>query len=181
MSFRIIGLTGHAGAGKDTAADHLCRRYNFARHAFAKPIKDALNAMMGWVAWQWDNREWKERVQLDIGKSPRQMAQTLGTEWGRNQVNRDLWLLLATREIEWAKQARYDGIVFTDCRFENEALFVRNANGHVLSIRRPDTGVVSEHVSEKPLPAWLVSRFILNDATVPDLYERIDDFMVAQR
>ena len=49
----IIGLSGKAGAGKDTAANILESRFNRAgvstsRISFAKPIKDICTLMFGW-------------------------------------------------------------------------------------------------------------------------------------
>lgn len=170
--FQIVGLAGAAGAGKDTAADILCQ-HGFMRYAFAKPLKAALNAMFGWAGFEWNLREWKETPLRDIGKSPRQMAQTLGTEWGRMLVNQDLWLLLAKREIELVRRMGVCGIVLTDCRFENEAQFVRNMGGKVIRIERPGIGAVSEHVSEKQLPDGLVDALIVNDSTIESFQRHV--------
>lgn len=176
MKFRLIAMAGAAGSGKDTAADYLCCEHDFARYAFAKPLKAALNAMFGWRGFEWGNRTWKEEPLPDIGKSPRQLAQTLGTEWGRQLVHRDLWLLLAKREIERARECGQPGIVFTDCRFANEAEFVRDQGGVVLHISRPGIASVSAHASEQALPHELVTGYIWNDGTIGDLHRNVDCF-----
>lgn len=173
MTFRVIALSGPAGCGKDTAADYLCRKGDFARCAFAKPLKAALNAMFGWRGFEWDNRTWKEETLRDIGKSPRQLAQTLGTEWGRQLVHRDLWLLLAKREIERARQCGEPGIVFTDCRFVNEAEFVRAETGLVIRIDRDACAPVAGHASETPLPDHLVGAVIGNNGTLDEFYDKL--------
>jgi dephospho-CoA kinase len=41
----LIGLSGKAGAGKDTVADYLVRCYKFQRMAFADPMKRFLNTL----------------------------------------------------------------------------------------------------------------------------------------
>lgn len=178
--FRVIALAGAAGAGKDTAADYLCRKYDFARYAFAKPLKAALNAMFGWRGFEWSNRTWKEETLPDIGKSPRQLAQTLGTEWGRQLVHCDLWLLLAKREIERARQCDERGIVFTDCRFANEAKFVKDQGGIVLHISRPGIASVSAHASEQSLPYELVTGYVVNDGAIEDLHRNVGCFAEAR-
>lgn len=35
----ILGLSGHAGSGKDTMADHLVEKYNFTKVSLADPLK----------------------------------------------------------------------------------------------------------------------------------------------
>lgn len=176
MSFKIIALAGAAGSGKDTAADYLCKQYDFARYAFAKPLKAALCAMFGWTGFELELRKFKEEVLPDIGKSPRQMLQTLGTEWGRQLVNPHLWLLLAQREIDRARQCGEPGIVITDCRFENEAVFVLAQGGKVLHIVRPGVEAVASHVSETRLPSHVVSAQFVNDGTPDELGEQICDY-----
>jgi hypothetical protein len=175
-NFKVIAFAGAAGSGKDTAADYLVKYYGYARCAFAEPLKAALNAMFGWTMEQWNDREWKESVIPDIGKSPRQMAQTLGTEWGRELVNRDLWLKLAYRKLEQAHNSGVAGIVFTDCRFPNEAQFVIECGGSVLHISRPALRAVSSHVSEQTLPSNLVTDAVLNDGGIIDLWSKVGDF-----
>jgi hypothetical protein len=170
MSFRVVALSGPAGCGKDTAAHHLKNRFGFGVYAFAWPIKAALNAMFGWRPESWDNREWKETVIPGIGKSPRQMAQTLGTEWGRNLVNADLWLLLAEQRCHEARAAGLSGLVFTDCRFVNEAQLVRRFDGIVIQIERDACAPVADHVSEKPLPPNFVNYVVRNNGTLEAYY-----------
>lgn len=170
MTFRVIGLSGPAGCGKDTGANYLCHEYDFVRYAFATPLKAALNAMFGWRGFEWNNRTWKEEPLRDIGKSPRQLAQTLGTEWGRQLVHPDLWLLLAKREIERARECGESGIVFTDCRFANEAQFVRNEGGLVIHVSRKGCEPVAAHASENGLPERLVDAVVINDTSLEDYY-----------
>ena len=41
----IIGLVGHAGAGKDTAAEYLVEHFGFSAVSFAAPLKNMLEAL----------------------------------------------------------------------------------------------------------------------------------------
>ena len=79
----LIGLTGRARVGKDTAASFLANDYLLKRYAFAQPIKDAAEAM-GFARSVYDNDDMKERVIQGLGVSYRRILQTLGTEWGRS-------------------------------------------------------------------------------------------------
>jgi hypothetical protein len=177
MSFRVIALSGAAGCGKDTAARFLAGRYGFALSMFAGPLKAGLCAMFGWLPESLDNREWKEAVLPDIGKSPRQLMQTLGTEWGRQLVHPDLWLLLAAQRIEQARRAGLPGIVFTDCRFVNEAWVARRNEGLVIQIVRPGCDPVAAHVSEQGIPPHLVDAVVRNEGTLDELYEKLREIV----
>lgn len=136
---QVIGLCGRAGVGKDIAADFLVSLH-YNKSAFARPLKEALNVMFGWTMAQWDDREWKETTQPDIGRSPRYLAQTLGTEWGRDLVHSQLWIKLAQRQLKRPA-------VFPDVRFENEAKFIHDNDGILIRIDR-DVEAVNIHSSE---------------------------------
>jgi len=164
----IIGLTGKAGTGKDTAADYLVNRHGFAKLSFATALKRGLNAMFGFSMKQWDDREWKETVLPELGKSPRQLAQTLGTEWGRQLVKQDLWPSLAMAEAVGMTNA-----VLTDVRFDNEAHAVNNEHGYVIRIER-NVQAVAEHSSETGISAHLVADTIINNGSVHDMYDQLD-------
>jgi hypothetical protein len=170
-TFLLICVAGSAGAGKDTATNMLRDHFGFATYAFAYPIKAALNAMFGWDMALWDNREWKEAVIPDIGKSPRQLAQTLGTEWGRDLVNPKLWLLLAKRRHDAALCAGLPGLVISDCRFNNEAQFAHELGGVVVHIHRDGVGAVAAHASENALSPGMIDHRILNNGTLQELEE----------
>ncbi len=167
----IIGLTGKAGTGKDTAADYLVNRHGFAKLSFATALKRGLNAMFGFSMKQWDDREWKETVLHEIGKSPRQLAQTLGTEWGRQLVKQDLWPSLAMAEAIGMTNA-----VLTDVRFDNEGEAVLEAGGYVLQLERT-VEAVAEHSSEKGIRSQLVWQVVPNNGSVHDLYDQLDNIL----
>lgn len=140
----LIGFTGPAGVGKDEAARQLGLALgNYSRYAFAKPIKDAL-AAMGFP--EPATRAEKEAIIPNLGVSWRHMAQTLGTEWGRNSVRPDLWLWLAKEQY-----AEHRNLMVTDVRFENEAAWVREVGGLMVHVYGRETTVArqeAQHASE---------------------------------
>lgn len=155
---KLIGLTGPAGAGKDTVAAFLSSLHNFDQFALADPIRFAIMGMFGLSITDMNNRQAKEMTIDWIGKSPRQLMQTLGTEWGRRHVADDIWLRIAARKIETFHAANqfHDipaaGIVVTDIRFENEAAWLRGQGGQLWHIHRPNAtclaGESAQHASE---------------------------------
>lgn len=172
MGFHVIGFTGPAGAGKDTAAEYFHYR-GFHRWALAQPIKDGLCAMLGVDPRVFQDRERKERVLDPWGRSPRYLAQTLGTEWGRLTVHPEIWLLRAQDKVRDALQSGAPGIVITDVRFDNEAAWVRDLGGTVIEIVRPGLPAVEAHVSETGVRDGLVDWRVCNNSSIPMLHEQL--------
>mgnify|MGYP003475731213 FL=1 len=108
----IIGITGVAGSGKDTAADYLVSKYGFTKVSFAAILKNMLS-----VAGlpEPSNRDDKEKIVEGFNFTWREAAQTLGTEWGRS-LDENIWVKLTMASLEEGKN-----YVFSDVRFDNEA------------------------------------------------------------
>ena len=173
----IIGITGRAGAGKDTVADILKRTYPVATWAFAFPIKRMLNTILDVSIDAWKDREWKEAVLPSIGYSPRKLAQTLGTEWGREALDENFWVRIAMAEAE---NFRFDyptwDLAITDCRFENEADAIRARGGVIWHVVRPGDAdaTKSEHSSEAGVKIRLeFDMVIVNNAGLPELEQAV--------
>lgn len=139
----IIGFAGKAGSGKDTAANFFIANakeqlshIKFYVYYFAKPIYtmlDAVHLLPKSIDVVREERAVKESINPTFGVSPRYMLQTLGTEWGRNLIHPDLWVLLADDELK-----RHGSVmVITDIRFQNEVKFVKQHGGKIIYIDRP--------------------------------------------
>ncbi len=140
----IIGLAGKARSGKDTAAAMILEMLpGAAKYAFADPLKEGLMAALG-LTYEEVHGDLKDTMNPLYGKTNREMLQTFGTDWGRDMVNADVWLLAAQRKIP-------DGIVvISDIRYDNEADFVRE-NGLLIHITRSNRDAVdgvADHSSE---------------------------------
>ena len=163
----IIGLCGAAGSGKNAVASILRRNHSFGVIAFADPIYDAVAAITGMHRRELEDRTIKERVIPWLGKSPRELLQTLGTEWGRNTVRDDIWIQRAMRAAR-----DYRRVAICDCRFANEAEAIRRAGGFVWQVRRQAAGLAGSagrHASEAGIPDDLVDLRIDNDGSLADL------------
>ena len=120
------------------------------------------------------DRARKERDLPTVGRSPREMVQTLGTEWGRNTMRLDFWLLIALPEIEAHRRGGVPGVVVSDVRFENEAQFIRCQGGQVWHIQRPGIAGVRAHASERGIVPEGADRGLLNDGPLAALCNRVD-------
>ena len=179
MSQIIIGLHGLARTGKDTLAKHLAAHFALYSYAFADPLKQALAQLFNLNQAQLEGAE-KEHLIDWLGKSPRQLMQLLGTEWGRDRVHPELWLLLAEQNISHTlngDQSFYAGVVVRDVRFENEAEWIRAKGGTVVHILRPDAQKVAQHRSESGLNIHDNDLVIHNDASLAELYNQAELLM----
>lgn len=175
----LIGLTGRAGSGKNTVAEMLAgaggsQRVRIA--AFADPLYECVSTITGIPADRLRDRAVKEAVVPWLGKSPRQMLQLLGTEWGRDSVHPEIWVRSLMWRIEvWLDAG--DDVIVTDVRFDNEAEAITSAGGEVWRIVRPGweclAGRTAEHSSEAGVSDTLVARVVDNDGDVDLLRERV--------
>jgi hypothetical protein len=174
----IIGLTGHAGTGKDTAADHLCNVHGFERYGFADPLRNMVESFLNDAGIDYAylfERGLKEEPVPQLGISTRQMMQRLGTEWGRG-LRDDLWLRMADLALGLPHAPVHSRIVITDVRFPNEAAWLAGYGGRLVRIVRDVPGV-NAHESERyvsTLQPWLR---IDNTTSVARMHERLDDMM----
>ena len=169
LNIPLIGITGRARSGKDTVADFILQRNGGYKYSFADPLKKMLLPLgidMSKPYWQ----EVKEVIIPEFNASPRRLMQTLGTEWGRQLIDPDLWLTLATRKLA----SMGHGMVVADVRFENEATWVREQGGVIVHVRRDNAPFVEKHSSEHGIMVNPVKDYILsNDGTLEELRTRV--------
>lgn len=166
----IIGIAGHARSGKDTIAKLIKQEHHCMTYAFAEPLKAMLKAigleeheLNGWK---------KDEINNDFQATPRHMMQTLGTEWGRDTINANMWVIAAAKRLKHLNQAQPDAtILITDVRFPNEADFVRE-HGFLIHVERPVKRISgSTHRSENRLSVKDTDHIIINDGSLEDLRE----------
>lgn len=176
---KLIGLAGRAGSGKDTLAGLILEHVTGQQRAFADPLRRAAQAVFGLTDEQMSDRELKERVIPFWGRSPRQILQLLGTESVRDVFGPDTWVRAAALHLDalaWCESREslpIDVVIYTDCRFPEEAQWIRDNGGVVIEITRPDAVAVAAHSSEQPLPVELIDYAILNDGTIADLRDQV--------
>ena len=62
----LIGLSGKAGSGKDTAAEYLMAMHGFRQVAFADPLRAVVSAVFGVPPADFRDREAKEARLADL-------------------------------------------------------------------------------------------------------------------
>lgn len=129
----IVAICGFEGSGKDTIAKILVDKYGFTKLSFASILKDVVALLFGWdrsliEGDTIESREWREKVdefwstELGVsGFTPRLALQLIGTNLFRKHFNNNIWTIALKKKI-----LCLDRVVITDCRFENEMLFLKS-------------------------------------------------------
>ena len=183
------------GAGKTTVSKRLIEEHGFTKVSLAGPLKFAVKSFLSAAGFRADevqemiNGSRKETPIAILGnKSPREMMQTLGTDWGRNMVDENIWINQTEPYIN-DYIARGKSVVVDDIRFQNEVDMIRRCGGFIIYVdRAPDKSFwdlpanVTSHVSEGDV-SWADADYVIqNDNTIDDLTRETDralDFLSA--
>lgn len=166
---KIIGLAGPKGVGKSTYANQLvfdmvartpCTAPDLAKiriMSFASPLKE----MLGCIVHEDYIKEDKERIIPHLGVSARRCLQTLGTEWGRNTINSDIWINITKHRIEESDAKIF---IIDDVRFDNEAKMILDMGGEVWKLSRENIGGDDDHISEAGISDNLITKNVSLDS-----------------
>jgi len=164
---RLIGFSGYARSGKDTAVQVL-HTEGYQRVAFADIMRTFAERLDPIVHsdptgpirlakvinyWGWDG--YKESIYRD---EIRGLLQRLGTDCGRELLGDNIWVDSAFSGLD--PDRRY---AFADCRFINEADAIRSRGGIVIRIERPGIGPANAHPSETSLDGYRFDYVVQND------------------
>ena len=187
-SYRLIGITGAAGAGKDaTAAIILDELGGGLRMGLADPIKAFCETLFSWPR-HYTSGPSEMRDKLDPhGRrradgevlTIRHGLRTLGVDWGRS-CHPDTWVDFFRHRYRvfrrsglcpngFGVQGEYEDlmqpVVVPDVRFANDAAGIIEEGGEIWRVVR-----AAEHVSEGESEVDpYVSHIIVNDGTLEDL------------
>jgi hypothetical protein len=171
----IIGICGLKSSGKSTLARLLCDRKGFVRLPFAAPSRDMLHALLLYQGASYVtidrilNGDLKEEPsEYFNGRTYRHVIQTLGTEWGRDLIDDNLWVSAWSRKVD-----HYFHVVVDDLRFLTEAIAIQERKGIVIRIERDGTDVGDQHRSETEMRSIRHNYTIDNNRSKEDLWEQM--------
>lgn len=178
----LIGLYSPVPqSGKSTVAAHLALTHGFQVVKFAQVLKTMTATFLRSLGYdvseiaEMVEGDRKEEVIPSIGVTTRHLMITLGTDWGRNAVNQDLWVNAAMTQARYLMNQGHS-VVIDDMRFPNEKAAVEGwLNSAVIRIERPDAQVTA--ASEGLLEGLSFDDHIVNDGDVRDLLNKVDDFL----
>ncbi len=167
---KIIGISGKAGAGKDTVARILRsiiqKDYSCTKLSFAGKLKDICVMLFGWDRERLEgDYAYKEGNTLDngeidpacamLGMTRRQVLQIMGTEGMRHGLHQDIWIIALKLAIMRGEFPADVGFL-TDCRFKNELQFVRDMGGYLIRVDRVDgIETLTKHTDHASETDWL--------------------------
>jgi hypothetical protein len=188
MTCKVIGLAGPARSGKDTAAREIrylvnssdqCDCLTVDTDSFAAPIREMVAGMLKVDLLTLEDI--KDDVVPWIGKSPRVMMQTLGTEWGRDTISKTLWLdRIVEKHRDLSSGRQYGGdylLLIPDVRFENEAEWVRKV-GTLAHVQRDRAEAVAAHPSEYGIAYQEGDVIIPNNMYLSDLRRELERLLL---
>lgn len=190
---KLIGISGHAGSGKDTVCEFLYSTYvETYSESMAGPLKVAMAEAFGIPLREFHNPDYKEVINPYWGVSPRMIAQFAGTELFRDQIwkllpndQSDFWVRRMWGKLSGLQRGDEDGdytegdtVVIPDIRFQEEVDFINDNEGvHIHLIRDSAKGKVGleNHPSESQNFSLKGDRtyVISNNGTLEELYEKV--------
>ncbi len=178
----IVGILGKKRSGKDTTGDYLVANKNFVKYSFANPIKRGAMELFGFTEEQVFG-DAKDEIDPTWGITPRLVLQIMGTEVFQYDMpkyipelqafGRGFWV---KRFEQWYEQNRHLDVVICDVRFQHEVDSILKMGGAIWSVNRPNLTGGDEHASEKEMDLITgITSEIINDRTLHDLYDKIDN------
>lgn len=180
---KLIGITGHIGSGKTTAAHHLISNPNgnWIEKSFADPLKEACKTLFLFTDEQVYGTQAQKKTPDPrwFGCTPRKALQFVGTELLRDNLDKIMPGLGKDVFVHhfklWLESNTTSNIVIHDMRFLNEAKAIKELGGIVIRINRREADSIDHtHPSEKEIDLIVADHYIANEQDVTYLTDEID-------
>ncbi len=196
---KIIGFTGKKQSGKDSACDMLSE-YGYKKGSFASVLKDIMwttcvfpvdydyetqkeepvltlfqATLLRKITEKWftDQRRASSLYLALMDKfgtkhfSARKFLQFVGTDWGRKTIDKNIWVKMTNIS---------DNMAFSDVRFDNEAIAIRNSGGYIVHLVREGQETQDNHESEQGIQEELIDHTIIA-SDLDELRQKIKDLL----
>lgn len=198
MKHYIVGFTGTAGSGKDTAAEILVKK-GWVRFGFADVLKNFCASKLSLDPNLFFDVELKDKrfdtlfsltrrktlemittlggstkdlaniPTIKVFDTPREILQYIGTDIGRKLIGENVWV------DYFQKMNKPEKVVVTDIRFPNEVVAVQAMGGIVIKLLRKAAKhkSVKLHESESMIESLEVDHEIHNTTTKEYLHNMV--------
>jgi len=167
----LIGITGRARSGKDTAASFLQQEFGYTPVAFATPMKKMAAVLTDEHVQAMNHDALKEGEVEWLGMTRRRIMQLLGNDAMKPVFGDDIWVRHLMHRLDtWYKNEK--SVIVTDIRFDHEAHAIMDRGGFILRMHRDVGGLngeAADHASERGIDPDLVDFDIDNNGTIGEL------------
>lgn len=179
---KLIGLGGKLRSGKDAFADYLVEHHGYVKMGMSDILHQSALAMNPIVhVGDRDILRYADATE-ELGyveakeeyPEYRAFLQRMGTEFGRNIIDEDLWVDL-TRERILDHTLVGGAVVVTGIRFPNELKMIDDIGGRSIWINRPGLATAESHAthaSESGVAAEDFDIVVQNDGDLDELYAK---------
>lgn len=175
----LIGIYSPAPRSGKTTLAALLTEHGYEVVSFAYTLKTMVRVLLTQLGYTSTDAQRlvfcdKEEILPELRTNTRHLLQTLGTEWGRQCVHPELWLLCWEAAVMKYHAAGVP-VVCDDVRFFNEAELLRRLGGEMWLLRRSGTQRTTSHSSEGDLDSYpYFDRRIDNTGSIDDLRLMVD-------
>jgi len=195
---KIIAICGAKRSGKDVLAEHLVKKYNYEKIAFADPLKQAVKNLFNFDDDQMGIGEDKGTDKKDIidkrwGITPRAALQFFGTEIMQEKIQellpnikRDFFANTLKNYIENSEKDKK--FVISDMRFIHEYDMLANISNiehkdkMIVRVIRPFKNRIKEqqepHVSELEYTNIPYDIIMINNGSIEEYISRFEKIML---
>lgn len=167
--------------GKSTAAKWLWT-HGFTIVSFANPVRNmAINMLMSLGYNEKQAYELvttrKHEVIPELGVTGRHILRKLGTEFGRDLIHPDLWVMCSRNALRTVNPVAND-----DLRFPNEFDLIKELGGEAWRVTSERPGFVppdASHASDGLLEGFPFDRHLRNDGTLAEFHSQVLDALNA--
>jgi len=168
----IIGLIGKKQSGKTEIAKYLMEisDLKFVKLSFANKVKEVCKLIYDLSDIQLFGDQ-KEIIDKRYNLTPRFIMQQMGTEVARN-IHSDTWIMALNSTynmcIEFNKQRNLaiPNFIIDDCRFLNEADWIKSKHGIIVNVNRPNIEYKDLHLSETEMESIEYDWNIINNRDI---------------
>lgn len=170
---KVIGISGKAGHGKDAVAVILQQNLHGVTPIlkFAQPLRDILCTLLDCSDEDIEQDNFKSTpIEWLGGITPRQIMIAIGD--ALRGLNEDFFLLYIKKQID--DLVEFQTGIISDCRFKNEANFIKGIGGHLVRVNRKIGLPSSDHQSEIELDDYTGFDFVIeNDSDLDSLMGKV--------
>lgn len=170
----IIAICGHKFSGKSTVANLLHNATGYEVRSFATPLKKMVCALVGCTMDDLEDYDYKENTEVpehlwaycaNDKHTIRALMQGLGDLMRKENPNVFIDCTLGNGS---------EDCIVSDCRFPNEAKAVKERDGIVIKVVRPDAKTKDSHQSETRIDEIEADYTLYNDTTLENLVVKVD-------